>query len=151
MKTYKIVDGSEGRKISFAITCGLSEGYGDSAKTHSVEDLKSFYKEWVEAKAASKQPFITGSIFNGTVVYGWAGDDGSFGSGEEPSAEFRGEFSHLYGKNFVENEELSKEVLNDLASFLGNKLGQTRVYVALGDKNWVLQAEETATPTGETV
>lgn len=151
MKKYKIVNGSEGRKISFAITCGLSEGYGDNAKTHSVEDLKSFYKEWVEAKAASNQPFITGSIFNGTVVYGWSGDNGSYGSGEEPSAEFRGEFSHLYNQKFISDEELAKEVLNGLAGFLGSKLGQTRVYVALGDKNWVLQAEETATPTGEAV
>jgi hypothetical protein len=55
----------------------------------------------------------------------------------------------LYSANLSDDEVVG--LLNELAAHLGNALGQTRVYVAYRDRTWVLQAEETATPTGETV
>jgi hypothetical protein len=49
------------------------------------------------------------------------------------------------------SEEDAEKFLNGLASELGSVLGQTRIYVAYNGNMWILQAEKSSTPTGETV
>ncbi len=146
---YKIVDGSKGERRSFAITVGLQECYGDDATVHTVEEVVPFIENHLKAAAAAGRQFLTGSVTAGTVVYAWPEGPGNAGGGNEPQAAFVGEVSPLYNADLSDEEV--EVILNDLASELGSALGQTRVYVAYRDELWILQKEDTETPTGETV
>ena len=99
--------------------------------------------------AASGRPYLTGSVTTGTVVYAWPEGEGKAGGGHEPQATYGGEKNPLYNSS-VTDEQVA-EFLNGLASVLGSALGQTRVYVAYNGDMWILQREDAATPTGETV
>jgi len=146
---YKIVQGSRGERRSFAVTVGLAEGYGPTAKTHTLEEVVSLVETYLKNKAASGESYLTGTITTGAVVYAWPEGPGKAGSGHEPNAIYSGEVSSLYNKDL--GDDKVAEILNDLASELGSALGQTRIYVVYRDETWVLQREDTATPTGETV
>jgi hypothetical protein len=150
MKNYAVVSAVTDVRRSFAVTLGLQEGYGPTGKTHTAADVVAAAAEWMKAKAAAGLAFLTGTVSGeGTVVYAYPDGPGKAASGTEPSTVFGGEVSVLYSANLTDDEVVG--LLNELAGHLGNALGQTRVYVAYRDKTWVLQAEETATPTGETV
>ena len=146
---YKIVCGSRGPKRSFVVTVGLREGYGSDAVAHPIDAAVEAAMEWMKARASHGQSFLTGTVTSGEVVYAWPEAPGQAGGGHEPTAIFSGEVSPLYAGHLSDEEV--EVMLNELASHLGQILGQTRVYVAYRDETWVLQAEETATPTGETV
>ncbi len=146
---YKVVQGSRGERRSFAITCGLAEGYGPETKTHSGEEAVEVILGWQKHNAAAGQAFLTGTVSTGEVVYAWQESLGVAGGGHEPAAIFSGEVSPLY--NADTTDENVEFMLEELAGRLGNALGQTRVYVAYGDKIWILQREATFTPRGETV
>lgn len=150
MKKYAVVPANTDVRRSFAITTGLQEGYGPTGVTHNVNDVVNAAAAWMKSRAAAGQPFITGTVSAvGTVVYAYPTGSGAAESGTEPSATFSGEVSVLYSANLADEQVV--DLLNNLAASLGNALGQTRVYVAYRDRTWVIQAEETATPTGETV
>lgn len=149
MERWKMVDGSKGTRRSFTITCGLAEGYCESAKIHSIKEVIETTLEWMKVRAANGQPFLTGAITTGEVVYAWPEGEGKAGGGHESVSCFKGEVSPLYNAKVTDEE--ATEILNNLASTLGKATGQTRVYVAYRDELWILQKEETATPTGETV
>jgi len=149
MKKYQLVSGSRGARRSFAITVGLAEGYGAQAKVHPVSEAIEAAMNWMKNKAANGQLFLTGTFTTCEVVYAWPEGEGKAGGGHEPTAVFSGEVSPLYNAAMTDQEVV--DILNDLAGHLGSTLGQTRVYVAYRDEIWILQAEETATPTGETV
>jgi len=144
---YKIVENSTGARRVFSITVGTQEGYGDSAKKHTFAEIVDAAKNWMMEKAASGKSFLTGSVLSGEVVYAWPEGDGKAGGGSEPNAIFQGEVTPLYGSHLTDEEV--RELLNDLASYLGGKLGQTRVYLRYRDEVWILQAEDQITPTGE--
>lgn len=146
---YKVIDGSCGTRREFKITIGLSEGYGSSAKTHSADEVISLIENYLKKKAANQEPFLTGSIATGTVVYAWPEGKGQAGGGHEPNIIYSGEVSPLYNKDL--SDESVGKILNDIAGHIGGQLGQTRVYVAFRNETWVLQKEDTVTPTGETV
>jgi len=146
---YKTVAGSLGTRRSFAVTCGLAAGYGAAAKIHQASEAVEASLSWMKARAAAGLPFLTGSVTTGQVVYAWPNGPGQAGGGFEPVARFEGEVSPLYNAAMTDEEAI--EILNNLASHLGTAFGQTRVYVVYCGKIWVLQAEEAATPTGETV
>ena len=156
--TYQIVTengrSSRGQKVSFSITVGLQEGYGDDGRLHTSEEVIAAYHAWAEARARQERPFLTGTATQGVVAYAyaWKNEDGSVGGtggGQEPNIAFAGELSHLYNEPLIANLALAEEVLNELASVLGTATGQTRIYVSLGQENWVIQAEGKETPTGE--
>jgi hypothetical protein len=146
---YKIVEGSKGSAPRFAITCGLQEGYGPDAKSHLANEVVSLVEAHLKECAASGRPYLTGSVTTGTVVYAWPEGEGKAGGGHEPQATYGGEKNPLYNSS-VTDEQVA-EFLNGLASVLGSALGQTRVYVAYNGDMWILQREDAATPTGETV
>ena len=146
---YKTVPGSRGERRSFQITVGLAEGYGPTAKTHAPAEVVELVLGHLKTRAADGRPYLTGTVSAGEVVYAWPEGPGKSGGGREPNATYSGEVSPLYNKDL--GDEQVVEILNDLASELGSALGQTRVYVAFGHETWVLQKEDTATPTGETV
>jgi hypothetical protein len=149
MATYQIIDASLGDRRSFVITAGLRVGYGETATTYSVDVAIQATLNWMKQRASQEQPFLTGMVTSGDVVYAWPEGPGKAGGGHEPTILFSGEVSPLYGGNLSDSEVIS--MLTDLAAELGNALGQTRVYIAYCDKVWIIQAEETETPTGESV
>ena len=113
--TYKTVENSEGKKRSFAITVGLQEGYGEGLKIHSVAEVINLAMNWMKKKAAAGLKFITGAIFEGSVVYAWGTNAEDVGGGSEPTVEFRGEISNLYGSDLSDADV--KELLNDLGKY----------------------------------
>ena len=150
MSQFKRVEAKTSLRRSFAITLGLSEGYGTSAKLHTREVVVQAALSYMKAKAADGQPYLTGTVSAvGTVVYAWPEGPGKSGGGTESNVVFAGEVSVLYNADTSDDEV--KSMLDEFASNLGSVLGQTRVYVAYCGETWVLQAEQTETPTGETV
>ena len=146
----KRVIASTSVRRSFTITLGLSEGYGEFAKLHTRSEVVAEALAYMKAKAAEGKPYLTGTVSaEGTVVYAWPEGPGKSGGGSENNVVFFGEVSVLY--NADTSDEDVKAMLDEMASHLASVLGQTRVYVAYRDETWVLQAEEKATPTGETV
>ncbi len=146
---YKVVAGSRGIAPRFAITVGLQEGYGPNAKLHTSDEVIGLVLEYLKGCAATGKPYLTGSVTTGTVVYAWPEGGGKAGGGYEQQVTYSGEKNPLYNVAMT-NEEVTN-FLNGLASTLGSALGQTRVYVAYDGDMWILQREESVTPTGETV
>ncbi len=148
MGKYQVVIGSRGECRNFKITWGLSEGYV-SAKTHTPEEVVSLIESYLKNKAAGGESYLTGSVTTGVVVYAWPKGKGQAGGGHEPNAVYSGEVSPLYNSGL--SDPFVRKMLDEMASHIGGQRGQTRVYVAYRDETWILQKEETATPTGETV
>ena len=146
---YKVISESRGVRRSFSISLGLAEGYGPEGKIHDEFEVVEMTLAWMKGRAAEGKPFLTGTVGTGTVVYAWPEGPGKAGGGSESSVEFRGEVSPLYNADLPDGEVA--ELLNELASVLGVELGQTRIYVAYRDEVWILQREESVTPTGEKV
>lgn len=149
MATYQTVPGSRGPAPRFEITVGLAEGYGPSAKLHTTEEVVEFVLAHLKARAATGQAYLTGGVTTGTVVYAWPEGPGAAGGGHEPQAVYSGNVNPLYNADLTTEQVV--EVLNDLAGELGAALGQSRVYVSYAGDLWILQAEDTETPTGEAV
>lgn len=147
--TYKMVDGSRGKAPRFAITCGLQEGYGPTTKSHTADEVVGLVETYLKECAAAGKPYLTGSVTTGTVVYAWPEGDGKAGGGNEPQTTYSGNVNPLYNSSM--SREAIDEFLNGLAAVLGSALGQTRVYVEYDGDLWILQAEKSETPTGETV
>ncbi len=147
-KNFKLVPGSKGARRSFAVTCGLQEGYEDGT-LHTFQEAVEVALEWMRGRAAAGEQYLTGTFVQGEVVFAWPEGPGKAGGGHEATVIYQGEVSPIYNAGMTDEEAV--EILNDLAAHLGTALGQTRVYVALCDQIWILQAEETETPTGETV
>ncbi len=146
---YKLVDGSRGTAPRFAITVGLQEGYGPTAKIHSVSEVIGLVLNYLKGCAASGAPYLTGSVTSGEVVYAWPEGPGTAGGGHEPQTTYGGNINPLYNAGM--SRESVEVFLNGLAAELGVALGQTRVYVEFDGVLWILQVEDKETPTGETV
>lgn len=134
----------------FRVMLGLREGYGPNAKTHSLDEVVSLIEAYLEARAVAGKPYLTGMVIGGTAIYAWADQrSGQSGSGNEPQVIYQGNKIPLYHSGLLEEEV--RDLLTELADYLGAALGQTRVYVTYGDSMWIRQKEESETPTGETV
>lgn len=149
MSAYKRAEAKTSERRPFSITLGIVEGYGPEGKVHSVEEAVEASLDWMKSQAAAGRSYLTGTFTTGEVVYAWPEGPGEAGGGHEPTATFSGEVSVLYNADTSDEEVV--RLLDELASYLGSALGQTRVYVSYRDETWVLQAEQTKTPTGETV
>lgn len=135
-----------GSRRDFVVTCGTQKGYG-SSKTHTVQEVEEACQDWMAERAASGQPFITGTVTTGKVVYAWPEGEGKAGRGSETVALFCGVVSTLY--NAAMSDQEVSDLLTDLAEFLAERFGQTRVYVEYIDKTWVVERSEgESTPTG---
>lgn len=49
----KIVENSRGKAPVFTVTFGLQEGYGDNAKTHTVEEVVTLIETFLKKCAAT--------------------------------------------------------------------------------------------------
>lgn len=146
---YKTVENSRGKAPRFAITLGLQEGYGPTAKKHHVSEVIELVLGHLKECAAIGKPYLTGSVTSGEVVYAWPEGPGKSDGGREPQATYSGNVNPLYNSSM--SQEAIEEFLNGLASVIGSALGQTRVYVEFDGDLWILQAEKKETPTGETL
>lgn len=149
--SYKLVPGSQGATLQYEITCGLQEGYGSKAILHTADEAVAVIEAVLQEQAAvagNDGMVLSGTVLSGATVYAWPG-----GSGNEPSITYKGETKPLYNTigGTPATEEAISGLLTEIASTLGSALGQSRVYCRLGDRVWILQKEETVTPTGETV
>ncbi len=142
---YNVV--GSGKRRSFELTVGLREGYDDQGKTHDLAEAQDLAVEWLKARAAAGKPFLPGTFFQGEVCYAWPEGPGKAGGGHEPVALYRGEVNPIY--NAETTDEGAKGILTDLASFLGERLGQARVYLVYCDEVIIFQKEKVTTPTGE--
>lgn len=144
MKKFNKV--GSGARRSFQVSFGLAAGYGPTAKLFDLAAAKAALHGWMTTRAAAGLPFLTGQLMPSEVVYAWPEGPGKAGKGEEPGALFVGEVSVLYDATATDEEVVAR--LDDLAAHLGSELEQTRVYVAYGDRTWVMEVEKGETPTG---
>jgi hypothetical protein len=150
MSEYKMVPRSHGTRRSFSITVGIRPGYlGIGLAPKAMEEAIEITESWMKGRAAKGLPYLTGTIVRGDVIYAWPEGDGKAGSSTEPVAIFQGEVSPLYNKGLHDGEVVN--LLDELASRFGTELEQTRVYISYTDETWIMQAEKTETPTGESV
>lgn len=150
MSTYVTVEAPTSVRRSFAITVGLAEGYGANARRHDRQEVIDAALGWMKQRVTDGKPYLSGTVSaEGTVAYAYAITPGNVCGDCEDVVVFFGEVSVLYNANLTDGDV--KEILNDMAAHLGTTLRQTRVYVAYRDEAWVLQATESATPTGETM
>ncbi len=132
----------------FSITLRLKEGYEDLGSIHTTRAVSDAAKSWMQERAARRQPFLSGILQEGDILYAHPIARPPYGSaGEEPVVEFKGLVSPLYNSDLTDEEVMA--LLNELASLLGNVAGQTRVYVTFQDSCWVLQQDGKSSPRGD--
>lgn len=132
---------------SFKVSFGLCAGYGENSRNFTMDDAKASIHGWMQSRIEAGLPFLTGHLMAGQVVYAWPNGDGTSGKGDEPGGLFVGEVSVLYDADATDEEVVAR--LDELATAIGADLEQTRVYVAYGDKTWVLEKVGASTPTGD--
>ncbi len=129
---------SIGRRRPFVITAGLREGYRPDGVIHHCVEARQAVLRWVMARARAEQPYLTGIITEGALVYAW-GSGPEANVGTEPAIMFSGEISASFLADLP--DEAVETMLDELAEELARALGQERVYVAYGDRTWALQAD----------
>ena len=121
----------------FTVTFGLKAGYGDNAKVFPQSDAEKAIQGWMANRIESGKKYLTGSVRGGTLLWGWKPDDAAPVLGTEAQAEYSGVLHPLFNADLTEEEVL--EMLQDLASKVGNTLEQERVWVEWGGKVYVLK------------
>jgi hypothetical protein len=134
----------DGLRRSFKITFGLIPGYGDDPK-YSVEHARYVIQDWMKGRIERNLNFLTGVLTRGEILYAYVKKDGFIARIAEPGGVFAGEVNVLYDSRA--SDEDIEERLDDLATYLGRQMEQTRVYVTYRDKMWVLMAEGKSSPS----
>ena len=129
---------------SFQITVGLEEGYGTGIK-HTTKEVQDLIGEWLAVRMAVNEKSLAGGVFSGTLIYAWNTPATGIKVTSEDIAVFSGEVSPVYCAHYTDDEV--KEVLYNLASFIGIRLKQTRMYVAYKDEIQVYEDDQAAHPT----
>ena len=135
MNKYKIIQDSVGPKRSFTITVGLKEGYNSkNIILHDIEELIVASLKWMQERSVLCREFLPGMWKTAEMCY--VHDEEQI---QEPVAIFSGDVNHLYNSDLEDWE--AEKTLNELASILGSTTNQTRVYLTLCDKMWILEKE----------
>lgn len=135
-KTYRIVEGSRGPRRDFRIAVGLREGWEAEGRVYDVSEAVRCARAWMRRRVEAGKPALSGMFTRGEVTYAWRRDDGTIGSDREPVAIFSGEAVHAYIGSLADDDV--EAMLNELATELGEALGQERIYVAFCDRTWIL-------------
>lgn len=138
---YKVLSSSIGRRKSFSIVCSLKEGYKDGAYVHSREETLDITRRWQENRINAGMPALSGTLILGDFVFAWPKTRGEAKGLSEQVVRFEGEISPLYNPHLVTEPEQAKGVINDLAAFLGQALGQERIYVSFDGETWAVERE----------
>src|SRR5580700_183414 len=137
MKSFRLVEASEGPRREFKITLGLRAGYGSAGRIYDLEEAVRTAHRWMRDRAARNDPFLSGMFTRGEVVYAGAG--GEAASHREPVAIFAGEVLPQYAGDL--DDGTVRQLLNELAEEMGQTLEQEEVHIAYGDRTWTLKAE----------
>lgn len=137
---YEIAEDTRGPRREFRITVGLREGYDPEGRVYDVSEATKIALNWMSARAASDQPFLSGMVTRGEVAYASKDANGAVVRGREPVAMFIGEAlaPHPGGAGALEDREI-EALLTELATLLGRGLRQEHVFVAYRDRTWVVQ------------
>ncbi|HEU5114204.1 MAG TPA: hypothetical protein VFT82_00380 [Candidatus Paceibacterota bacterium] len=133
---------------SFQISIGLEEGYGSGIR-HTKREVEHLIGEWIKSRMEKGEKSVAGAVVPGTMIYAWNSPLAGVLVNFEDLVFFVGDVSPLYCADYTDDEV--KEVLRDLASFLGEALKQTRMYVAYRDEMAIYQDDKTLHPTGRSV
>src|SRR5271154_885555 len=144
-KDYSVVPGSSGPRRDFRISVGLREGWDSEGRVCDGEEAVRTARAWMKRRVEAGLPALSGMFTRPEVTYAWPRPDGTVGSDREPVALFTGEAGHAYLGHLPDAE--IEAMLNELAAELGAALGQERIYVAFGERTWILDAENRANPT----
>ncbi|WP_036285660.1 hypothetical protein [Methylocystis sp. ATCC 49242] len=135
---YRIVPNSLGPRRDFRITVGLREGWDPEGRVYDVSEAVRTARAWMRRRVEQGLPALSGMFTRGEVTYAWPKEDGTAGSDREPVAIFDGEAVHAYLGHLPDAD--IEAMLNELASELGQALGQERLYVSFCGRNWILDA-----------
>ena len=136
---YVVVPGSVGLRRDFRISVGLREGWDSEGRVFDVSEAVRTARAWMKRRLEAGEFALSGMFTRAEVTYAWRKPDGAIGSDREPVALFAGEAVHLYLGDLP--DAAIESMLNELAAELGAALGQERIYVAFGDRTWILDAE----------
>ena len=135
---YVLVPGSRGLRRDFRISVGLREGWDAEGRVFDVSEAARTARAWMKRRVEAGLPALSGMFARAEVAYAWPRPDGTAGSDREPVALFSGEAVHAYLGHLPDSE--IETMLNELAAELGAALGQERLYVAFGERTWILDA-----------
>jgi len=141
---YVLVPGSRGPRRDFRISVGLREGWDAEGRVFDVSEAARTARAWMKRRVEAGLPALSGMFARAEVAYAWPRPDGTVGSDREPVALFTGEAVHAYLGHLSDAE--IEIMLNELAAELGAALGQERIYVAFGERTWILDAGGRAAP-----
>ena len=130
--------GSQGPRREFRISVGLREGWDTEGRVFDISEAARTARAWMKRRVESGAPALSGMFARAEVAYAWPRPDGTVGSDREPVALFTGEAVHAYLGHLADSE--IEIMLNELAAELGAALGQERIYVAFGERTWILDA-----------
>jgi hypothetical protein len=137
MKSFRLLPASEGPRREFKITLGLRAGYGSAGRIYDLEEAIRTAHKWMRERAARNAPFLSGMVTRGEVLY--AGSGGDTASHREPVAIFTGEVLPLYAGDL--DDRTVRELLDELATAMGQSLEQEEVHIAYRDTTWTLKGE----------
>lgn len=117
----------------FQISCGLREGYDQSSAVHSIENARSIIQAWLEKRMKEDKKIAVGMILEGEFVYPWVENE-VVSSSYEPAFHYKGMI-----REDASDEEV-REMLEDLAKALAQKLQQKRVHIVFGSSYFLLES-----------
>jgi hypothetical protein len=138
MHSFRLVPASEGPRREFKITLGLRAGYGSAGRIYRLEEAIRTAHRWMRERAARGAPFLSGMVTRGEVLYADFGGDAP--SHREPVAIFTGEVLPQYAGDL--DDGTVRELLDELATQMGQCLEQEEVHIAYRDRTWTLKADE---------
>lgn len=116
----------------FQISCGLREGYDQSALGHTIEEAREVIQKWIEERTSKTEPVAVGTLLSGEFIYPWI-ENSIISSRHEPAINYRGRVRE------DTSDEKAIEMLNDLANRLATSLKQKRVHVEFRTEYWVVE------------
>jgi hypothetical protein len=132
---FSLLPGSEGPRREFKITWGLRAGYGPAGRIYDLEEAIRAAHRWMKERDARGVPFLSGMFTRGEVVY--SGSNAENAHDREPVAIFAGEVLPLYAGDL--DDASVRDLLNELASDIGQILEQEEVHVGYRDRTWTLK------------
>ena len=138
MHSFRLVPASEGPRREFKITLGLRAGYGSAGRIYRLEEAIRTAHRWMRERAARGAPFLSGMVTRGEVLYANSGGDAP--SHREPVAIFTGEVLPQYAGDL--DDGTVWELLDELATQMGQCLEQEEAHIAYRDRTWTLKADE---------
>lgn len=134
---------------SFQITIGLIEGYEGTVQ-HTKEEVITLIGEHTRERLSNfdedKFCVLGGMLVPATVVHSRSIEKAQHEMVTENVLLFMGDISPVYHAEITDEEVI--EALKSLASYLGEKLRQGRMYVTYRDKIFVLHNPAMKRPLG---